>query len=486
MNTVRRHAAVVAASGFLLVANIASAVPSQAAGRAVREQAQAYLDAGNPLWATKVLLEHLDEAPDDLETRTWAVWLLLQDGDLARAQYLLERADPPDGGPLRGRLELLEVALARLRENPGAVDELRELIGRKRELFTEDLALFDELRDDVIGNPGNPVSARLLFEGGYATNAVQSAPQDSGAGLQGSGAPVFTLDLVLRVEPWTSPMVRPVGELRGKGFAPASDLAAGLSFLDLGGRAGLEVGHANAFRLRLLYSYEQLGIRDRGWFMVAHRGELEADVTAGLQLFVGVGRRVYEHLPRTRTELDAGAALVLPFGKGWNITGIVAGRVQQARHEAFHDRGFTGLVRLRVPLPHGALIKARVLGSFDAYPHSGEYYDGDVRRDGMVKAEVGPWTPPLWGWRLGATYALAHRSSTADSPRDSFTYTDHRFVAQLRWQGGFDPTRPRKACAGDDHLPLPYDVRDEDAGLDRVQDLLRQEDSARRGSQCVD
>ena len=486
MNAVRGPAAVMAVVVVLLSSAVAQATPPQSEGWAARARAQAYLDAGNRLWASKVLLERVDEAPDDLETRTWAVWLLLQDGDLARARHLLDRAEPPDEGPLRGRVELLEAALAHLKEDPHAAEELRELVGREHELFAEDLALFDDLREDVIGNPGQPVTARLLFDGGYATNAVQSAPQDAGAGLQGSGAPVLSLDLVLRVEPWTSPLVRPLGELRGKGFAPLSEQASGLSFLDLGGRAGAEVGRSNAFRLRLLYSYEQLGIRDRGWFMVAHRGELEADVTAGLQLFVGVGRRVYEHLPRTRTEVDGGAALVVPLGNGWNITGIVAGRVQQARHEAFHDRGVTGLVRLRVPLPHGAMIKARVLGSFDAYPHSGDYYDGEARRDGMFKAEVGPWTPSLWGWRLGATYALTHRSSTADSPRDSFTYTDHRFVAQLRWQGGIDPTRPRRARAGDDHLPLPYGVLTEDAGLDRVQDLLRQEDSARRGSQCVD
>ena len=465
----------------------ARATPAEPDGAEARARALAYLDAGNRLWATKVLLEELEASPGDLETRTWAVWVLLQDGDLVRAKVLLDRADPLEEGPLRGRVELLEAALAHLQEDTEtAVEELRELAGWDHVLFAEDQALFDELREEVIGNPGEPVSARLLFDGGYATNAVQSAPQDAGAGMQNAGAPVLALDLVLRVEPWTSPMLRPVGEVRGKGFAPLDDQTGGLGFLDLGGRAGAELGRGDAFRLRLLYSYELLGIRDRGWFMVAHRGELEADVIAGLQLFLGVGRRVYEHLPRTRTELDGGVALVVPLAGGWNITGIVVGRVQQARHEAFHDRGVTGLVRLRVPLPGKAMIKARVLASFDAYPYSGGYYDGRVRRDGVIKAEVGPWTPPLWGWRLGATYALAHRSSTADSPRDSFTYTDHRFLAQLRWQGGFDPTRPRRARAGADHQPLPYGVLDEDVGLDRVQDLLRQEDSARRGSQCVD
>jgi len=452
-----------------------------------RERALSYLDADNRLWAAKVLLERLEAAPQDLETRTWAVWVLMQDGDIERARYLLDRAEPPDDGPLRGRVELLEAALAHLEQDAdAAVEELRELIGGDHDLFAEDQRLFDDLRADVLGNPGNPLSARVLFDAGYTSNAIQSAPQDVGASLEGAGAGVMGLDLVLRAEPWTSPRLRPVAEVRGRGFTPLSAQAASLGFVALGGRAGAEVGRSDAVRLRLLYSYEQLGIRDRGWFMVAHRGELEADLVAGLQLFFGVGRRVYEHLPRTRTELDGGVALVAALSSGWNITGIVAGRVQQARHEAFHDRGLTVLLRVRMPLPRGAMVKARALASFDTYPYSSDYYEGQVRRDGMIKVEVGPWTPPLWGWRLGATYALAHRTSTVDSPRDSFTYTDHRFLAQLRWQGAFDPTRPRRARGGDDHIPLPYGVQDEDAGLDRVQDLLRQEDSARRGSQCVD
>jgi len=462
-----------------------SSLPDDGSG--ARTRAQAYLDAGNRLWAAKVLLERLDEAPGDLETRTWAVWVLLQDGDVDRARHLMEGAEPPETGPLRGRIELLEAALSHLEGDPeSAAEELWELTGRDHELFAEDLAFFDDLRADVTGNPANPISARALLDGGYATNAVQSAPQDVGTGLAGAGAPIVSLDLVLRLEPWTSPQFRPLGELRGRGFAPLSDEAAGLAFLDLAGRAGVEFGPADGARLRMLYSYEQLGIRDRGWFMVAHRGEIEADVGAGVQLFGGVGRRVYEHLPRTRTELDAGVALVVPMAGGWNITGIAAGRLQQARHEAFHDRGLTVLLRVRIPLPRDFMVKVRGLVSYDAYPYSEDYYGGHKRRDGMVKVEAGPWTPPLRGLRVGLAYALAHRMSTADSSQDSLAYTDHRFTVQLRWQGAFDPTRPRRARSGDDHLPLPFGTRDGDEGLDRVQDLLRQEDSARRGSQCVD
>ncbi len=234
----------------------------------------------------------------------------------------------------------------------------------------------------------------------------------------------------------------------------------------------------------MVYRSSPGGGRSGGWGQDAHRGELEVDLLPGVQVFAGGGRRVYEHLPRTRSEFDGGVAVAVPLENGWHLTGIAAGRVQQATHEAFHDRGFTGLVRLRVPLPADAMIKLRMLGSFDRYPYSTSYY-GALRQDGVIRLEVGPWAPPLAGWRVGATYGLAHRHSTVDTATDSFTYTDHRVLLQLRWDGGFDHRRPKPPPPDPRHQPLPYGLTS-NAGLDRIQDLLRQEDAARRGSMCVD
>jgi hypothetical protein len=470
----------------VLLATPAAAAPPEATGDAARERALAYLEDGNRLWAVKTLLEALEETPRDLQTRTWAVWLLLADGDTRRAQHLLDTADVPADGPMAGRVALLDASMARVQGDDEAARALVEEIGdRDRELFAEDLRLFDDLRQELTGNPGQPLGGRVILGGGYTTNAIQSAPQDAGAGLDRAGSALLAADGVIRAEPWVSPHARPLAEGRIKALAPLGEVARGLGYVDLAGRAGGEFGATDGFRLRLLYSYEVLALRDSGWSMVAHRGELEADVAGGLQVFVGAGRRIYTHLPRTRTEVDGGVAAVLPLGRGWNLTGVVAGRVQQARNEAFHDRGLTGLVRLRIPLPHDAMIKARVLGSVDVFPYSEAYY-GLVRRDAMIRIEAGPWTPPVEGWRIGAVYGLTHRNSSVDNATDAFSYTDHRFLVQFRWEGSLDPRRPRRARPGRGHQALPYGLAGDDSGLDRVQDLLRQEDGARRGSQCVD
>lgn len=469
-----------------LLACPAAAAPPEPTGDADRDRALAYLEAGNRLWAIKTLLEALEQTPNDLQTRTWAVWLLLQDGDLDRARHLLDTAEVPVDGPIHGRVLLLDAALARVSDQPeDAVAILDELADRDRTLFAEDLQLYDDLRRDLTGDPGHPLGGRVLLGGGYTSNATQSAPQDVGAGGERAGSVLLSLDGVIRAEPWASPLARPLGEARIKALAPLGEAARGMSYMDLAGRAGGELGRVDAFRLRLLYSYELLALRDSGWTMVAHRGEIEADVPGGVQIFLGVGRRIYTHLPRTRTEADGGVAAVIPLGRGWNLTAIAAGRVQQARNDAFHDRGLTGLVRLRIPLPAGAMIKARVLASIDVYPLSEAYY-GLVRRDAMLRAEVGPWAPPWEGWRVGLTYTLALRDSSVDNATDTFSYTDHRVLLQFRWEGSLDPKRPRRAPTGRGYQPLPYGLASDDSGLERVQDLLRQEDGARRGSQCVD
>jgi hypothetical protein len=458
-------------------------------GPLARLLALAYLDAGNAVWATRTLLTQLEAAPDDHQTRTWAAWLLIQQGDLAQARDLLDRVELPEDDPLAGRAALLEVVLTRLEQGDDeAAAKLAEIAERDGEMFPEDVELYEDLRSQLSGNPGAPIKLRALLSGGYTTNATQSAPQDTGAGREQTGAGVMALDLVLRIEPWTSPLVRPLGEIRAKGFTPFGEEVGDLSYLNLGGRAGGEIGRVGELRARLLYSYELFGLLDDGWYMTAHRGELELDLLPWLQVFGGAGRRIYAHLPRTRTEMDVGAALVFPLPGGWNITGIVAGRMQLARHPAFDDRGLTGLLRLRVPLPSDFMIKLRVMGLYDVFPDSAAYYDSTRRRrDFLLKVEVGPWTPSFHGFRVGATYTLSHRMSTIDEGLENFDYTDHRFLLQVRWEGSFDPSLPGEASVGDEHLELPYGLGgDGDSGLDRVQDLLRQEDSARRGSMCVD
>ena len=464
-------------------------------GRLVRMMALAYLGLGNSAWAVKRLLAHLDEHPRDSETRAWLVWLLVQEGDLVRATSLLDETPEVAPGPPRERMTLLSAALDDLQaDREKAETALREVMGRHGPIYPEDRVLLDHLRARVRGETGEPLSVRVQLSGGYTSNAIQSSPTDPGGGISAgetTGSPLLAADAVVRFEPWTSRWIRPAMELRGKTQGQLSTVARDYSYANLGGRVGLDVGDRGP-HLLVAYSVELLAIHGGDaylepgprWFTEAHRAEVEFLPIPQVQLFAGVGRRIYRELPRTRTGLDGGVAMVLDLSGGWNLTGIATGRYHDARHEAYDSFGVTALLRIAVPLPRQAMLKVKGMIVGDRYPDSAGYYlSDDPRGDVLGKVQVGPWSPPLGGFRLGVTYTFSNRHSTLES----YAYRDHRVLLELRWGDAWDPMAPSTTKTSEDHVPLPYGLgTNDDSGLDRVQDLLRQEDSARRGSSCVD
>jgi hypothetical protein len=489
---------------FLVAALIGGAPRAETpdAGHHARARAQAYLDQGNTVWAAKTLLERVVAAPDDAESRAWATWVLLQDGDTYRAQRLLDAAPRGEGDPASSRLTLLQVALHQLAEQPERAEPLLAELRRVDALYAEDRAMLASLREDLLGDRGEPISARVQLSGGYASNVIGSAPQDAGSMVEGerlAGAPVASADAVLRFEPWTSPAFRPVGELRAKGSSPFTAETVGFGYVTGGLRAGVEIGPAAGTRARLMYAPELMGLRgdpdpealaagqepiEGGWIMETHRGDVELDLGPNVQLFGGGGRRIFSELPRTRTEADLGAAVVLPLGSGWNLAALATGRKHWARHPGWDAWGVTGLLRLRAPLPGDHMVKLMSMLTWDSWPQYQQWEPTVFSRgDLAARVQAGPWTRDLDGWRLGVTYNLATRASSVDT----YDYTDHRVLLELRWQGAFDPTGPAATAVDEAHQPMPWGLDEGgDLGLDRVQDLLRQEDSARRGSSCAE
>jgi hypothetical protein len=482
------------------------------AGPLARMLSVAYEGAGNMTWARRVLADQVASDPSDAETRTWAAWRALSAGDLAAARAFL--SVPPAQGPFGERQRMLQAVLADLEGNPAEARAL--LLHAETPLPPGDEALRQMARRKVLGDTGEPFSARIQAGAGFTTNAVQSAPQEIGEGsAAGSASPIASLDTVIRWEPWTSPRLRPTGEARFKGLLPTAQAARPSAWIDLAGRGGAELGSSakaspssslasspgtrerDASRVRLLYSFELLGVNSgdtyssdavepaedgawpgRRWYMEAHRAEIEADLGARVQLFAGVGRRVYRDTPRTRNEADGGAALVLPLGT-WNLTGVLSGRAQDARLPEWDLIGSTALLRVAAPLPGAGLALVRGMLLLDRY----NFDDPAGRRDLTWGLQVAPWTRPLAGIRYGVSWTLTDRTSS----EPAWSYVDHRFLLEARWLPSWGHRSAPVAPAGSEFLPLPYGLdRASDTGLDRVQDLLRQEDGARRGSSCVD
>ena len=168
-----------------------------------------------------------------------------------------------------------------------------------------------------------------------------------------------------------------------------------------------------------------------------------------------------------------------------------SGHSRLVRIEPYDLFGGTLLFSATLPLTYLSL-RARFILSFDTYSSSEGYFDavtlfpdddpGAGRQDVLVKGGLEVWSPAWHGLRAGASYEATHRVSN----KGSYEYTDHRALARVRFTFRFDPFAPGVTTAGQGHEPLPYGV-DEGDQLDdqRIQDMLRQEDAARRGSSCI-
>ena len=126
-------------------------------------------------------------------------------------------------------MELLALVLSKIRDEE-VVEGLEE-VEKSAKMYPEDIVLLESLRMQLLGKHSQFLSARVLMSGGYTTNATQSAPQDVGTGQEAAGAGLLSLDLVLRLEPWTSELLRPLAEIRAKGFMPLAEVARGFGYL---------------------------------------------------------------------------------------------------------------------------------------------------------------------------------------------------------------------------------------------------------------
>jgi len=272
-----------------------------------------------------------------------------------------------------------------------------------------------------------------------------------------------------------------------------SDPAGDLSYGGWGVKPGLELEWLDV-AVRAAYRYDGLFIaaadahHEAGhWFFEAHRGEFEIDTSLGLMLFGGGGRRIFSTMGRTRWEIDGGIGGAAYLGKGVSLLGAVTGRRRWATTAAYNLTGGTLLGALNFPIYRGFSFKGSVSGGADWYPDSAgsiAFHSPKDRRDIQVRGRLGVWSPSLVSsLRLGATYEPVRRFSTAEL----YDFTDHSVMLVLGWRGAADPWLPAGVAAGTDRFPVNYGVTGEGGpGDERLQDLLRQDEEAQRGSSCLD
>ncbi len=455
--------------------------------------ARAYAATGNTSWATRTLLRQVELRPDDVCVRNELAWLMLSQADHRRAREVLGGAPDPGIPEEAVRWHLFGAMAAHQGQDPALLRARLAAAERGVWMAPEDRALFVFLRSRAWPLRSPPLELSVSLQQGWRSNPLLGSPLDQ----QGSGEDFASahgsLDLWGRVaSPYWGPF-RGFLEADGKGKALYARAARGLSHAGWGVRPGFELSWP-AVVIRGAYHFDALWVAtadafgDRAnWFYHGHRGELELEFSPGVSAFIGGGRRRFRTMGRSRWELDLGVGAGRTLGARVSLLGALTGRMHRARNDAYNVWGGTALLSSRVRLFGSWSLRLFVSGAIDHFPDSAgaeAFHAPKERRDLQVRGRIGFWTPTFWGGlQAGLRYQATRRFSTAEL----YDFMDHTIVALLNFRLSSDAWFPRRGGGGTGCLPLDYRLgAGEDVLGERLQDLLRQDEEAQRGSSCMD
>jgi hypothetical protein len=453
--------------------------------------ARAYLKDGNRFWALRTLGRITVDYPEDCEPWLWIAWIELQQGVLEEAREALSAARCGPEMAATTRKKLLLSMVEQNAKNEKAAKETLQAARKARAIFREDTALLERLITALDPGYNPPFSLKAELSAGWTSNARAGSPADAITREQTSSSPLGQISLWTRLLAPTGRWMRPSVELEARALGYSADTGRDLSYVQLDGRPGVLVGDDRPTAL-LAYRYQSLllagGDRyDAGpiWFYDAHRGEVELEILSSLSFFGGGGRRRFRESGRSRNELDGGLGGSIKLGPAWRLMGAFTGRGHHADKAPYHLVGGSLLLSAETRLPAGWSARAGVLPSLDAYPRSTGYFDPTAtktaRKDVLIKLSASGYSPVVTnGIKLGITYEYAQRLSTADP----YDYRDHRILLKLLGTLSADPWLPVPVSLPG-HVPIDYGLETGELE-ERVQDLLRRDESVQRSSSCIE
>jgi tetratricopeptide (TPR) repeat protein len=449
---------------------------------------RAYLRDGNNFWAFRTLNMLAQRFPSDCEPWLWTAWIQIQQGALEEAREALSSAKCRPKTPHSARKALLASMVEQHAKEQHRAKKHLEKARRADAVFAEDLDAIE--RQITMLDPGyiDPITAKLDLAFGWTSNATAASPVDPQSAREDASSPTGQAGLWLRLVAPTSRYLRPTVELDSRALGYTFEVGRSFSYLLMGGRPGLMIGDTTPNAL-IAYHYETylLAGGDRYnegpiWFYEAHRGEAEISLFSSLTLFGGVGRRIFRHYIRSRNEFDGGIGGNVSIDKTWRILGALTARGYIANKKVYDLIGGSALLSAEARLPERWSIRAGALLDYDAYPSSMGYFDEASKRiETALKISGSGFSPPIFeGVKIGLTYEYSQRFSSIAS----YDYTDHRILLKLLWNLSFDPFLPR-AITPKGHVAIDYGFEAEEME-ERIQDLLRRDESIQRGSSCVE
>ncbi len=452
---------------------------------------RAYLNDNNNFWALRTLLALAERFPTDCEPWLWTAWIQIQQGALDEAREALSSANCRPNTPKSARKALLLSMVEQHAKNQNRAKKRLDKARQADAVYAEDRDAIE--RQITMLDPGyiEPITLKLDLSLGWTSNAIAGSPVDAQSAREDASSPTGQAGLWLRSVAPTGQYLRPTVELDGRALGYTSNAGRSFTYLLMGARPGLMIGDTIPHAL-IAYHYETNLLAggdqyDQGpiWFYNAHRGEVEMTPFGSMTLFGGAGRRIFRRYIRSRTEFDGGIGGNVSIGEIWRILGALTARGHLANKEVYDLIGGSLLLSAEARLPERWSIRAGALVDYDSYPSSTGYFDeaspDTKRNETALKLSGSGFTPPIWeGVKVGLTYEYSQRFSSIAL----YDYTNHRILLKLLWNLSFDPFLPR-AITPKGHVAIDYGFEAEEME-ERIQDLLRRDESIQRGSSCVE
>lgn len=454
--------------------------------------AKAYLSQGNRYWALGTLRAYSDRNPGDCMALSWTAWMLISLAALDEAAELIDTSGCMDGGgALETRLSLMKTFMA-LQKGVAGREEKKAFLKKKvKKIFPEDIDLYRFTRAGLMPAHVPPLTLRIDLKTGYTTNALFGSAKDPADPGGKKDSALFAHDLRLALQPMIGPWFAAAGELMSRSNVFFMDHAREFTYVDLAWKAGPVVHMTPGGLPRLFLGYRGdvlfLNMADRYdstppvVFYEGHRGELELELMPSALFFGGGGRRFFREDVRTRWELDGGLAIQKTLLGRLTLQGAAALRMHKAEGEAYNLYGVSGILMGTLALWRSLGLRIMLAVHGDNYPDSLGYFQaGEIRRDTTFKMGTEIFGSLGKGFGLGCLYEFSNRLSTVDDYR----FTDHRIVVKLSFSYGFDFLRLKKH-EDEGHVQLDYGLDAKGEGtVQRIQDLLREDEVIRGGASC--
>ena len=452
--------------------------------------AATYQAEGNTFWAQRTLNRLIEQDPRDCASRAWLAWLYLQQGDLDLTEEVLVGNACPDSEPGQARWSLFRLMIARAHQDPEASRRALAELSAAAVLYKEDARALTRLRRELDPTWLPPLHVRAELSGGGTSHASAGLPTTQ-AGTE-VGSPLSRLELFGRISGPARAGMHAVVELGLRGHyldrfnAARRETVRSGRYLELSLRPGFMFGSgvwrgAVGYRADLFVLNQGDAYTDAPQiYHEGHRAEWELETPGGLTLFAGAGRRLFRRRARARWEIDGGLGWSKVPLDGMHMLMAVSLRRYLAEADAYSQTGGTLLAVSHWRLPRDWRLRVGATLGRDGYQDTAAAAGG---RDLLAKSSVQLWVPVWQGVQLGAVHEFTRRASNASV---SYSYSEHRGLLKLRVILDLDPLGPA-VMDPQDHIPLPVAGSAAGAGLDeeRIRDLLRQDEAARRSSSCA-